>query len=124
MKPSGREGVYGNFTCKTTRKNKFGPKKHQEFVQDWFVNKSPHKGLLLYHRLGSGKTCSSIITADLLLKSDFVKTIYVFTPGSLRANWISEYCDTCGWDRVKLQEHYKFITINYNVEGNLPLDKF
>ena len=117
----GGQGVYSDFKCKTKRRNKFSPQHHQEFVKEYF-KKTPYKGLLLYHRLGSGKTCSSIITADLLLEMKQVSTVYVFTPGSLRANWINEYCDTCGQDPKILIKKYKFITINYDVEEHLPTD--
>ena len=35
----------------------------QSFVQNYFTPKSPYKGLLLYHSVGSGKTCTAIATA-------------------------------------------------------------
>ena len=84
------QGVYSNFKC-TEKHGVFTPQAHQEFVREYFI-KSPYKGLLLYHRLGSGKTCSSIIIGDALLKLKNIKTVYVLSPGSLRQGWIKEYC--------------------------------
>lgn len=112
-------GVYTNYTCTKTHK-KFVPQPHQLFVRDYFV-KSVFKGLLLYHRLGSGKTCSSIITADILLRKD-IKIVYVFSPGSLRQGWIEEYCGVCGSTSQNLTKNYTFITYNYNIEKELPAD--
>jgi hypothetical protein len=37
---------------------------HQEIVRDYMNLYTPYRGLLLYHGLGSGKTCSSIAIAD------------------------------------------------------------
>ena len=37
---------------------------HQKIVRDYINNYTPYRGLLLYHGLGSGKTCSSIAIAE------------------------------------------------------------
>jgi superfamily II DNA or RNA helicase len=113
-------GYYNNFECKTWHKE-FQPQEHQEYVKDWFL-KTPYKGLLLFHRLGSGKTCSSIITGDALLKGKFnVDKVYILTPGSLRQGWINEYCGVCGSDEKFLKEKYIFITYNYTVYKQLEI---
>ena len=33
---------------------------HQKIVRDYLSIETPYRGVLLYHGLGSGKTCSSI----------------------------------------------------------------
>ena len=53
--------------CVNKKKVLFTPLKQQEDVKNYFIN-SPHRGLLLYHLLGSGKTCTSIIIADEMLR--------------------------------------------------------
>ena len=53
---------------------------HQKIVRDYINIYSPYRGLLLYHGLGSGKTCSSIAIAEGL-KSE--RQIIVMTPASL-----------------------------------------
>jgi len=117
-------GVYKNYKCQKFH-GKFTPQEHQKFVKKYFLA-SPHKGLLLYHKLGSGKTCSSIIIADALLSGQFkqkgISTVYILTPGSLRQGWIGEYCGVCGENTEMLQKMYTFITYNYNVAKSLPDD--
>jgi len=110
-------GVYTNFNCTKLHTTKFTPQKHQQFVKDYFIN-SPYKGLLLYHRLGSGKTCSSIIVADALLGLERIENVYIFSPGSLRQGWINEYCGICG-ENNELLKRYTFVTFNYNVANKL-----
>jgi hypothetical protein len=36
---------------------------YQQFVREYMRNNSPYRGMLVYHGLGSGKTCSSIAAA-------------------------------------------------------------
>lgn len=93
------------------------PKPHQQAVVDFFVKDGPHKGILLFHELGSGKTCTSILIADEMLQRKMVRHVFVITPGSLRANWIIEYCTKCGSNR--LTKDYTFITYNYDVSKQL-----
>jgi hypothetical protein len=38
--------------------------KSQSFVQNFLTTESPYKGMLLYHSVGSGKTCTAIATAS------------------------------------------------------------
>jgi len=40
---------------------------YQHFVQHYLSRRSPYKSLLLFHGLGSGKTCSAITIAESLL---------------------------------------------------------
>ena len=77
----------------------------------YFMDESPHKGLLLYHQLGSGKTCTAIFIADAMLERGDVARVFVVSPGSLQMNWVNEYCRKCGANQ--LPEAYQFITSNY-----------
>ena len=99
--------------CLNTKKDPFVLLPHQENVKNYFVN-SPHRGLLLYHLLGSGKTCSAISISDELLNLKKVDKVYVCTPGSLRENFVNEYCKKCGFD-VKNLNKYTFITYNTDI---------
>ena len=112
------QGVYSNFKC-TEKHGPFTPQVHQTFVKNYFLE-TPYKGLLLYHRLGSGKSCSSIIIGDALLKLKNIDTVYVMAPGALRQGWIKEYCGVCGAKAKWLTDHYTFVTYNYNVAAYLP----
>jgi Helicase conserved C-terminal domain/SNF2-related domain len=111
-------GVRRNLKCPFKRQNKFIPQKHQEFIADYF-KKTPYKGLVLFHKLGSGKTCTSIISSEMFLSRfpKFNDTIYVLSPGSLRSNFINEYCSVCGTNHL---QRFVFITYNTNVEKFLP----
>ena len=111
-------GIYKGFYCLEKHVD-FVPTQHQKDAMNYFL-KSNYKGLLLYHRLGSGKTCTSIMIADKMLKKGLVNHVYVLTPGSLRQGWLSEYCDTCGKDSDYLEEKFTFITYNYTVGKRLP----
>lgn len=44
--------------------NSFELANHQIFLKNFMNNKTPYKGLLLYHGVGTGKTCSAITIAE------------------------------------------------------------
>lgn len=111
---------YDKVSCDWKKHKKFLPQEHQKAVLDYFLNKLEHRGLLLFHKLGSGKSCSSILISDEMLKQSKVKKVYVLTPGSLRKNFIEEYCKKCGYNKEFLYKHYTFITTNFAVGDNLP----
>ena len=58
---------------------------HQEVGQHYINAVTPYRGVLLYHGLGSGKSCSSIAIAEGLKHT---RQVTVFTPASLRTNYI------------------------------------
>ena len=60
---------------------------HQKVVRDYLMIETPYRGLLLYHGLGSGKTCSSIAVAESLLST---KKVFVMLPASLEQNYKGE----------------------------------
>jgi superfamily II DNA or RNA helicase len=112
------KGIYTGFQCKENNYSSFNPQKHQLDTMNYFL-KSPYKGLLLYHKLGSGKTCTAIMIGDKMLRKQKVKKVFILTPGSLRQGWINEYCKICGYDNLLL-EKYIFVTYNYSIGKNLP----
>lgn len=77
---------------------------YQKFVRDYVRQASPYRGLLVYHGLGSGKTCSAIAAAEALF-STTGKKIIVMTPFSLRDNFIRELT-FCGFRHFRLQNHW------------------
>jgi hypothetical protein len=60
---------------------------YQKLVRDYLLIETPYRGLLLYHGLGSGKTCSSIAVAESLLNT---KKVFVLLPASLQDNYRGE----------------------------------
>lgn len=101
-------------TCDTIYGDKTGVSlmTHQKLVRDYLNNYTPYRGLLLYHGLGSGKTCSSIAIAEGM-KSQ--KRIVVMTPASLRTNYIEEI-KKCGDDLYRKNQFWEFISVKENPE--------
>lgn len=111
-------GIYTTVHCRRRNKKLFKPLKHQQELISSFVN-SKEKGMIVFHRLGSGKTCSAIYIADKMITEKTVEKVFILSPGSLRNNFIEEYCLKCGIHKKTLREQYVFITYNYNVAKNL-----
>jgi len=81
---------------------------HQKLVRDYLLTETPYRGLLLYHGLGSGKTCSSIAVAESLLST---RKCYVLLPAALRDNYKQEI-RKCGDPVYKFEQHWKVKQIN------------
>ena len=79
---------------------------HQKIVRDYINNYTPYRGLLLYHGLGSGKTCSAIAIAEAIKT---YKQIIVMTPASLQTNFLSEL-KKCGDSLYKYNQYWEFIS--------------
>jgi len=77
---------------------------YQKFVRDYVRQATPYRGLLVYHGLGSGKTCSAIAAAEALF-SVSRKRILVMTPFSLRDNFVREVT-FCGFRHFRLQNFW------------------
>ena len=93
----------------------FRPFKHQQFLRDYLQNKSPYRGLLLYHGLGSGKTCTSLTIAEGLRKSG--KTVIIMLPASLRNDFYQDgllFCADPDFQREpeKVEKYYSFVSYN------------
>jgi len=106
-----------NISCDTIGKTSsdFSLLTHQKIVRDYMNLYTPYRGLLLYHGLGSGKTCTSIAIAEGMKDS---KDIIIMTPASLRANYIGEL-KKCGdllykknqfWEWISLDQHPEALT--------------
>jgi len=85
---------------------------HQRIVRDYLNTYTPYRGLLLYHGLGSGKTCTSIALAEGM-KSN--RQVYVLTPASLKMNFFSEM-KKCGDPLYKKTQFWEFISTEGNPE--------
>ena len=85
------------------------PFRYQRFVKEYIRQASPYRGLLVYHGLGSGKTCSAIAAAEALY-GIANKRVIVMTPQSLRDNFIKEI-SFCGFRHFSLQNHWTKIPL-------------
>jgi hypothetical protein len=104
-----------NISCDNIGKDtgKVGLLTHQKIVRDYINLYTPYRGLLLFHGLGSGKTCSSIAIAEGL-KS--YRQIIVMTPASLRRNYMEEI-KKCGDLLFRKNQFWEWVS----VEGRLEL---
>jgi hypothetical protein len=76
---------------------------HQKVVRDYLLMETPYRGLLLYHGLGSGKTCSSIAVAESLLST---RKVFVMLPASLESNYRGEL-RKCGDPLYMYDQHWR-----------------
>ena len=104
----------GEETCDTLIGDEFSLLTHQEIVRDYINLYTPYTGLLLYHGLGSGKTCSSIAIAEGIKSHNIPNhKIIVMTPASLEKNYIEEL-KFCGDFMYKKTQHWEFVTFKKN----------
>lgn len=91
------------------KKMTFQENKYQQFIREYFRLDSPTRGALVYHGLGSGKTCSAIAAAESLF-SESGRKIIIMTPVSLRANFIREI-KFCGFKIYRTENHWQSLDL-------------
>lgn len=77
---------------------------HQKIVRDYLNTESPYRGLLIFHGLGVGKTCSSIAIAEGF-KTE--RQIVVILQKSIKQNYISQL-KQCGDKYFRHDNHWVF----------------
>lgn len=90
-------------TC-DSKTTEFEPLTHQMIVTRYLNSYTPYRGLLLYHGLGSGKTCSSITIIEGMKNTH---KIFILTPASLQANYRTQM-KFCGDQLFKKNNHWRF----------------
>ena len=98
-------------TC-DNKEEDFSLMTHQKLVRDYINLYTPYRGLLLYHGLGSGKTCSSIAIAEGMKNAS---EVIIMTPASLRTNY-KEELKKCGDLMYKKNQYWEFIDTKLNSE--------
>ena len=106
-------------TCDYDPDAPFSLMTHQKIVRDYLNLYTPYRGLLLYHGLGSGKTCSSIAIAEGMKNG---KKIIVMTPKSLRMNYLEEL-KKCGDELYNKNQFWEFISTQAEPDLVDPLSK-
>lgn len=96
-------------SCKTlqTQNVDFDLLTHQLVIRDYLNLYTPYRGLLIYHGLGSGKTCTSIGVAEGMKSG---KNIVLMTPASLKMNFFNEL-KKCGDVLYKKNQFWEFVSI-------------
>ena len=105
----------------------------QLFVSDFMYNETKQKGLLLYHKIGAGKTCAAVKIAENFKGK---KNIIMICPASLVGNFYKEIRSECtgndyltDTDRTRLKtldtqsiEYKKMIrSINDKIDKNYQI---
>lgn len=111
-----------NITCNdlASGSSNSGLMLHQQLVRDYLNLVTPYRGLLLYHGLGSGKTCSSIAIAEGMKDQ---KRVLVMLPASLQRNYIEEI-KKCGDPIFKRNQFWEWISVssdNQELVNNLSM---
>jgi hypothetical protein len=108
-----------DISCDTIGKDtgNLGLLTHQKIVREYMNLYTPYRGLLLYHGLGSGKTCSSIAIAEGL-KS--YRRIIIMTPASLSRNYMEEI-KKCGDLIYRKNQFWEWISTDPNPDLIPPL---
>ena len=87
-------------------RKKFQLQLPQRFVAEFINPKTPYKGLLLFHRIGAGKTCSAINIAEKWKKK---KNILIVLPAALIGNFKDELRSQCPGDEYLTKDERKTI---------------
>jgi len=100
---------YSNFTLPRPLTKEINPNacnemvlqtyKYQAFIREYMREASPYRGVLVYHGLGSGKTCTSIAASEALYGTG--KKIIIMTPIALKENFLNELM-FCGFRHFHL----------------------
>ena len=109
---SGRESVkrWENIEGRNIQKSN-DTLNHQKFVSDFLSDKTPYRGLLLYHGLGSGKSGASITIAEGYIG----KEVMVLLPKSLKKNYYDEI-KKFGNIGYRTNNHWTSLSLNLNLD--------
>lgn len=129
-----------NKKCGTGTVNLFP---YQKMVREFVNDKTPYRGLLIYHMLGSGKTFTAVGACE-----NMDRPVIVILPAALKYDWLEHIikykCDKYNitldeWEKAKkdkktmkiimqkISKKYKFVSVNASnsrkaLEKLLPLD--
>ena len=59
----------------------------QRFVAQFMSAKTPYNGMLLYHGVGVGKTCTAVLTAEAFLQISPKNKVYILAPPAIQAGF-------------------------------------
>ena len=77
-------------------KNKGQYLKHQKIISRFLSSHTPYNGLLLFHEMGTGKTCATIAATEMIKKQGGYKGVLYLAPGrALIDNFKKELAFKC-----------------------------
>ena len=99
------------------KKKKMELFKHQKIVRDYVNLESPYRGIIVFHGLGVGKTCSSIAIAEGFKSA---RKIVVMLQKSIKQNYITQLKE-CGDLYFRHDNHWEFIRTTTQEKINVAL---
>lgn len=84
---------------------------HQKIIRDYMNLFTPYRGLLIYHGLGLGKTCTSIAIAESMKST---KEIIVMAPAFLLDSYRTQL-KKCGDIMYRKNQHWEWIPLPDNL---------
>lgn len=79
----------------------------QVFLQEYITKNPQWNKLLLYHQIGSGKTCTAITLAEKYTEMYPNTKVTVILPARLRTNFFDELISPCGMEKYISNEDFK-----------------
>lgn len=79
----------------------------QKFLADYINPNTPYKSILVFHRIGAGKTCTAVNIAETWKKK---RKIIVVTPASLKGNFRDELRSPCAGQEYLTDKERKLLT--------------
>lgn len=81
----------------------------QRFIAQLMSPKTPYNGMLLYHGVGVGKTCTAVLTAEAFLELSPKNKVYILAPPAIQAGFYRTIFDinrlTFGADDMEPNSH-------------------
>lgn len=82
----------------------------QNFLKEYMVAYPKWDKLMLYHGIGSGKTCTAITMAEEYLRLNPKNKVNIILPARLKTNFFDELISPCGFDKYISREDF----VKYN----------
>ena len=93
---------------------------NQKIVSNFLRERTPYRGLLLYHGLGSGKSAASITIAEGYVDRDIV----VFLPASLHSNFSQEMQNFSTTNRYTILHYNSPLVVQNILKQLLPKETY
>uniref|UniRef100_A0A6C0CKH8 Helicase C-terminal domain-containing protein n=1 Tax=viral metagenome TaxID=1070528 RepID=A0A6C0CKH8_9ZZZZ len=90
----------------STQSSTFDLLAHQKVVRDYLDIVTPYRGLLVYHNLGTGKSCTSIAVTEGMKNN---KRVVIMVPASLKRNYEYEL-QKCGDLMYRQNQYWEFVS--------------
>ena len=91
----------------------------QKFVSQFMSPNTPYNGMLLYHGVGVGKTCSAILAAESFLQLSPKNKVYILAPPAIQAGFYRTIFDS---SRIKFGNESDEQNQHDGCTGNRYLD--